>query len=855
MNFNSLICSYRNQFKKIEKLTKKCVKHECSILFNETCLKNGLYPKYTTVKLCGLAVTDNNKVNELKNNVLQKEIDDRNEALNRDKENLESLTANLRSNVSDELFTCFTKKLRDIRTTTNAEIKRRHIKKLNQLYDGQIYLKESKDKFINLSQLELTETDKTVLNLGLNCHLQSKFNPTKKKLELEILYQSLLNLEKEHTVTISDGLVDSLRNEGNKIRCNSNSTLLTKAQKESCKKLKNNENIVIRKADKSNIYVILDKEQYKSKLDDILSDQTKFEKLDHNPSNQLKKKLNAIIKHNNGVANNLKLPELVGDYKPGYIYGNCKIHKNENNPPLRPIISQIPSPTYRIAKTLTKIIEPYLPNRYSLKSTDEFLDVIKVIQPNGILASLDVESLYTNVPIDETIKIIIENVYNHDRAAPPILQKETLKELLEICTKEAPFQHIDGSLYRQVDGIAMGSPLGCIFANYYMCSLENDVIPNLKNQPACYARYVDDIFVVINSEDDLDSMKNILEEKSVLKFTHELGYKKLNFLDVTIDISNNQLDTSVYTKITNTGDMLNYQSECPMKYKTGVIKAMLHRSKKISSNPETFEKEITRLKQVFTNNNYPAEVIDNCIEVFQKHKLPNNGTKSPSTKNTVAIFYKNQMNQQYKKDEKVLKDIIKNNVKMVNTNDELKINVYYSNLKTKHLIMKNNLGQKLDKLDTSWAVYKVLCPMEDCELLNPMYIGQTRNTIKTRLLQHSKNGSICEHLKNHHNMQQVEPHILEQNCEVVQKLPDFKRLVIFEALTILKERPSMNRQSDNFINPLKLFSRQSRTLPVSTVQSTNRRDRDTTDIDIPPSPAAVPATAMHSYALRPRTQQ
>ena len=55
------------------------------------------------------------------------------------------------------------------------------------------------------------------------------------------------------------------------------------------------------------------------------------------------------------------------------------------------------------------------------------------------------------------------------------------------------------------------------------------------------------------------------------------------------------------------------------------------------------------------------------------------------------------MNDQYKKDENILKDIIKQNVKPNDINDELDIIIYYKNMKTKSLIMKNNLTQPTDR--------------------------------------------------------------------------------------------------------------------------------------------------------------
>ena len=248
----------------------------------------------------------------------------------------------------------------EIYNNSKRSLHAKHINKLNRMYNGQMYLAENNAKFLNLSSYALSEEEKEVLNLGLNCHIQRKIDPIKRKMEIEILFQNLADMERQGKIRMKNEIADSLRKEGNIIRSNNHSKLLTKKQREACKNLKNNNDIIIRKADKSNIYVILDKATYKSKLDEILSDHSKFEMLPEDPSTALKNKLNKIIRSNNAVINYKKLPELVGDYQPGYIYGNCKIHKNTDNPPLRPIISQIPSPTYTIAKEINKIIEPYL---------------------------------------------------------------------------------------------------------------------------------------------------------------------------------------------------------------------------------------------------------------------------------------------------------------------------------------------------------------------------------------------------------------------------------------------------------------------------------------------------------------
>ena len=97
-----------------------------------------------------------------------------------------------------------------------------------------------------------------MLNLGLNCHIHSKIDQTTKRIEIEILYQNLIEMEKKGKVTVKRELSDSLRNEGNKNRANNNNTkFLIKKHKEACKNLRSNFDIIIRNADKSQLFVIL----------------------------------------------------------------------------------------------------------------------------------------------------------------------------------------------------------------------------------------------------------------------------------------------------------------------------------------------------------------------------------------------------------------------------------------------------------------------------------------------------------------------------------------------------------------------------------------------------------------------
>ena len=85
------------------------------------------------------------------------------------------------------------------------------------------------------------------------------------------------------------------------------------------------------------------------------------------------------------------------------------------------------------------------------------------------MCSFDVCSLFTNVPLDETIEICLAKLYA--LPDPPSLPRHVLKDLLLFATKKSHFV-FDGDYYDQIDGVAMGSPLGPVLANIFMCNFK-----------------------------------------------------------------------------------------------------------------------------------------------------------------------------------------------------------------------------------------------------------------------------------------------------------------------------------------------------------------------------------------------
>ena len=100
------------------------------------------------------------------------------------------------------------------------------------------------------------------------------------------------------------------------------------------------------------------------------------------------------------------------------------------------------------------------------------------------------------------------------------------------------------SIYLQIEGVAIGSPLGPSFAKFYMGYLEEQTF---ANKLPIYTMYIDYIFVWYKTPNDLNKLKNIFEENSILKFTFEkCTGNKLSFLDVQVKNCNNYFHTQVY---------------------------------------------------------------------------------------------------------------------------------------------------------------------------------------------------------------------------------------------------------------------------------------------------------------------
>ena len=187
------------------------------------------------------------------------------------------------------------------------------------------------------------------------------------------------------------------------------------------------------------------------------------------------------------------------------------------------------------------------------------------------MVSFDVASLFTNVPLEETIEIILKRIYMKKEITANI-PKQEMKELLILFTKKLHFT-FNNETYIQVEGVAMGSPLGPVLANIFRVELDTSVIPNLSNKVKLRKRFVDDTFCLARLEyiDKILLALNSFHKN--IKFTFEIEKDNtISFLDILIIRKPGKIETTVYRKKTCTDLYMNWYSFVPKSWKWGTLK-------------------------------------------------------------------------------------------------------------------------------------------------------------------------------------------------------------------------------------------------------------------------------------------
>ena len=582
---------------------------------------------------------------------------------------------------------------------------------------------------------------------------------------------------------------------------------VTEGEYKALLELKANENLVIQKGDKGNIVVILDKETYLERMKSILDDEQKFLHLGYTDKQALDaliaieqriKKHLLPLKEKNVIDETVYSKITPVGTQPGKLYGLCKVHKEPENgcPPFRPIISAINTPTYYLAKFLLPILEPITKNNFVIKDRFSFVENLKNEDSHHVMASFDVESLFTNIPLDETIEICVNKLYTRRNMKIKGMTKSEFKDLLQLATKESLFI-FNRQYFKQLDGVAMGSPLGPTLANIFLCHHEEIWLNCCPAQfkPVYYKRYVDDTFLLFRDEDHIKKFDKYLNSRHVnMRFTYQIeSDKSLNFLDVFIQ-RNDDFVTSIYRKPTFSGIYSHYDSYLPLTYKKGLISSLMFRIFHLSSNWSIIHDEMQNLKVFLMKNKYPQRFVDSSICKILEKLIVRSKSSNITTDKKEYIICLPFISQQSLALKKRL-------TKLFSTT--------YPKAKLKTIFKSGTkLGNLFSFKDRSpFIIQSLVLYQFSCSSCNATYIGKTKRHLLTRTCEHlgiSKRTGKC--LK--YNAAQatvVQQHLLTSshqgdidNFKVLGYARNDFELLIKESLIISKLDPSLNKQTESF---------------------------------------------------------
>ena len=276
--------------------------------------------------------------------------------------------------------------------------------------------------------MSLSATEKSLLDSGLWFLLTSKkLNYADYVTSFKLFYRSIQNLD-----VLSNGDLDFVKSKIKDAALGSfwfyNTNVLQNLynqELEALDKLSKNKNLVVQKADKGNSVVLVDRDVYVKHIENVLKDNTKFEvgiktrilnfQVNH------EKRANEILKslkYSGSLSDkqHKKLKQL--DLELVFYMAFVKFTKHKAVVdvclPFRPILSAIGTPTYKIVKFLVPILSCLTINDFTVKDPFSVAKEIVEQDSNFYMGSLDVDWLFTNIPLEETIDISTELIYDQN---------------------------------------------------------------------------------------------------------------------------------------------------------------------------------------------------------------------------------------------------------------------------------------------------------------------------------------------------------------------------------------------------------------------------------------------------------
>ena len=355
-----------------------------------------------------------------------------------------------------------------------------------------------------------------------------------------------------------------------------------------------------------------------------------------------------------------------------------KIHKKCSPVPCRPVVSSNGSPTEKISEFVDFFLKPFVSSTKSyLKDTTDFLRKLQHLGkvPKGaILFTMDVVSLYTNIPTDMGISYIRDFLEkNRVKGAKP--SNEVLIKLLEFVLTMNEFE-FNEEFFLQLFGTAIGTRVAPSYANLVMAIFEELFLflSEWWKFILLYFRFIDDCFGIwLGTLQQLLEFVDYLNSKvDSIKFTLEYSTLNIPFLDVLVGLTENgEIYTDLFKKETDARNYLNYTSAHPMSCKKGIPYGQFLRIRRICSDIRRFDVNAIEMAHSFMRRGYPENLVFSSLvraRRLERDVLLIEKDKEKKEAENESIF----LIQTFTPGQNVLGDIVDRNIDYLKKNPNLR---------------------------------------------------------------------------------------------------------------------------------------------------------------------------------------
>ena len=400
---------------------------------------------------------------------------------------------------------------------------------------------------------------------------------------------------------------------------------LSDGERVALKNLRQKPDIVIKPADKGGAVVVQNIDDYIKEGERQLTDSTFYQHLPSDPTMVNNQRIDLLLEslHTRGEISKSVLRKLLTtEARTPELYLLPKIHKKQSPPPGRPVVSANGCPTEKISAFVDIFLRPHLNKIPSyIRDTTDFLQKLEALpelSEGSFLCTLDVSSLYTNIPNLEGLRAIGRFLSSHrEYGKDPEPSNQSLCQLLNMVLTMNSFQ-FNGEDYLQVAGTAMGTRVAPTYANIFMADFERLNVYTYPLQPTMWVRFIDDIFMVWeHGETELRKfLEHLNKVHKTIKFTSEFSTENVSFLDTMVSrLPGGKVATDLYTKPTDSNNYLMFSSAHPSHCKRGIPLGQFLRLRRICSSKGSFIRNSIEKGKHFLRRGYPKDLV---IEAFNK---------------------------------------------------------------------------------------------------------------------------------------------------------------------------------------------------------------------------------------------